>query len=387
MLFVSSSHVLHFHHIDDADVITSSLKTTILSPPSALTANMSQASNSIGLDKWPELEEFMYPHRLQARNELKQEDICHISLLFLAALEQHVDNPDFLYQPRHGTWCGKIRQKHVRDAFGKEVDEVCSFRKESMFLLLAPSDINLPVSFVWAWRSLMRSSVDLHQYYPVEGLAPGIAAWPKTQDKLKTMNQSDMATLKCPLNNHVYNLALSTFKSPARLYASDMAPGVLTLFKSVLQDAGWHKIFKVPHKSTSADSQENANERDPTDKRGRGQLTHPMAQFPTIVDLTDENCCADISRKRCFSIHDGSGDHKAEADPHRLAHATFPVAIPGQPVDQHDFEVPVSTVLRRIGRILERYGDDRDQLVASIGRYRRELEELEDHRRRMRSPT
>jgi len=56
-----------------------------------------------------------------------------------------------------------------------------------------------------------------------------------------------------------------------------------------------------------------------------------------------------------------------------------------QSPDLQAASVTVSSVLRRTGRILERYKDDREELVASIGRYRVELRRLDE--RRGRSPT
>jgi hypothetical protein len=397
-------------------------RTAVLSYQFSTVLNMAPPAKSIYLSRWPSLDVMMSNAVLQARNNLTPDEISHVALIFLAALEKHVDEDDFLYEGRYLT--DTIKQEYLKESFGEELDRECILNEGSIFLMLAPGDIGLPVDFIWAWRRLMRRGLktDLRQYRPaINRMSEEKATWPKTQAVLERMNQSAIDSLKLPIDCAIHKVVATVFRSLATLPSADMSQVVLDFLKSALGEAGRSHLpdVQVRNMTMTILRQERASERQQIDNEGDssgnylsvtgnqqeataakddGKLPLPLAQAPTIISSMEEDARARTSRKRALSersLDEDSNDSVPVAPPRRRLRQGLPfraamepnrsnVAIDQSP-DRQAASVTVSSVIRRTGRILERYEDDREELVASIGRYRVELQRLEE--RRERSPT
>jgi hypothetical protein len=353
----------------------------------------------------------------RARSKLKPGVIHHLALLFLTVLEQHADKVDFINQ---GGFFHAIKVEYLRDAFGSELDKHCRFKPDSMFLLLDPRDINLPLSFLRAWRRLMEHGLanDMREYRPsMDWLSPLQATWPRAQDMLDRIELSDAPLSKTPVDRAVHELAVTIFQFPASIRFSQMHPSVLDLFRSAIEEAQESPTsLEFGNRTTAIKRQQEASERreignaddsdtilhhrrDATTTRYHGKLPQPFSETPTIANSVEATGSSRASRKRTFSARspgeDSNSDDAPVPPPRRRLLAKLPIrSVEGPPNGRHSpppeqsqLSVPVSAVLRRMSRMLERYGHDRDELIASIGRYRIELEELEQRRRTGRSPT
>ena len=218
-------------------------------------------AKSIHLSRWPELDDMMSNEILLARNNLTPDEISHVALIFLAALEKHVDDDDFLYEGRYLR--GTIKQEYLKESFGEELDRECILKEGSIFLMLAPRDIGLPVDFIWAWRRLMRRGLktDLRQYRPaINRISEEKATWPKTQAVLERMNQSAIDSLKLPIDCAIRKVVATVFRFLATLPSADMSQVVLDFLKPALEEAGRSQLpdLQVRNMTMTALRQERA---------------------------------------------------------------------------------------------------------------------------------